>query len=315
MIAPPLNTGHTFWCYCITYSPDGNTIATGDRNGVNLWDADTVQHKATYKGHTDNINSITFSPDGDTILAGTWDGRIHLWEVETGEYKGLRADDDHTLSKTDERGYITRGDHVTSAIYSPDGFFIASAVDEKNVRLWDVTTGKHIATFTGHTDLIHSIAFSPDGSTIASASSDKTVRLWDVATGKHIKTLEGHTNTVYTVAYSPDGNTIVTGVGYGNDGICIWDVVTGELISTLKDRGPKFSIVFSPDGTTIAAASGGGVNLWDADAGILLKTLSGHSGLVETIVYSPDGTTIASVDGDGTMILWDTISAFGVDSR
>ena len=72
---------------------------------------------------------------------------------------------------------------------------LASASSDKTVRLWDLVTGTHKQTLTGHTGPVYSVAFSPDGKILASASGDRTVRLWDPATGDYKQTLEGHTGT------------------------------------------------------------------------------------------------------------------------
>ena len=65
-----------------------------------------------------------------------------------------------------------------------------------------------------------------------------------------------------------------------------------------------WSVVFSPDGNTIASASGDKtVRLWNRD-GELLHTLSGHEEWVRRVVFSPDGKTIASASGDKTVRLW-----------
>ena len=62
------------------------------------------------------------------------------------------------------------------------------------MKLWDVATGKLLATLQGHTDSVSSVAWSPDGKTLASGSGDKTVKLWEAATGKLLATLQGHTD-------------------------------------------------------------------------------------------------------------------------
>lgn len=300
----PLFSGHRRWANCVTYSQDGTTFATANWKGIHLWNAETGKYLRTFKGHTDNVYSIAFSPDGARILAASWDGIGHLWEVDIGEYKRLRVEDD-SQSSGNNKGYVTRRDFVTSAIFSPDGKTIASAIDEKTIRLWDTETGKLTNSLTGHTDYISSIAFSPDGATIASVSKDKTVRLWDIATGQQKSILTGHTDGVYSVAYSPDGKTIVTGAWYGDRVIRMWDATGNAKLPLRIVGGAVVSMAYSPDGTILATSSSSVVRLWDAATKQPKKTLTGHKGRVDNFAFSPDGNTIATVSTDGTMILWD----------
>ena len=59
---------------------------------------------------------------------------------------------------------------------------MASASNDKTVRLWDSATGAVHRTLEGHLNGVFGVAFSPDGKLVASASWDRTVRLWDLAT-------------------------------------------------------------------------------------------------------------------------------------
>ena len=274
-----------------------------------MWNAKTGQHKVTYKGCIGSVYSVAYSPDGKNIVGGSWDGRAHLWNVNTGEYKELETKHDSGPSSADNSGRITRRDYVTAVVYSPDGTMIAGLIDQNTVHLWDAATGKQITTFEGHTDYIYSVAFSPDGATIASASKDKTVRLWDVATGNHITTLIGHTGAVCSVAFSPDGTTIATGAWYSQNTFRLWDAATGQpKMLPAGQSNIVLSIAYSPDGNTIATGNGNQVHLWDATTGTRKSTLTGHKDRVESVVFSPDGTTIATISMDGTMILWDVAS-------
>jgi WD40 repeat protein len=46
------------------------------------------------------------------------------------------------------------------------------------VRVWDIFTGKELASFKGHDGAIHALAISPDGKFAATASTDTTVLVW-----------------------------------------------------------------------------------------------------------------------------------------
>ncbi|MGB7442466.1 MAG: hypothetical protein WA919_15485 [Coleofasciculaceae cyanobacterium] len=66
------------------------------------------------------------------------------------------------------------------------------------------------------------------------------------------------------------------------------------------------SVIFSPDGKTIASASGDWtIKLWNRE-GKLLDTLQSHHAIVNSINFSPDGKMIASASVDGTIKLWNS---------
>ncbi|MBW4428047.1 MAG: hypothetical protein KME50_27300 [Nostoc desertorum CM1-VF14] len=193
---------------------------------------------------------------------------------------------------------------VISVAFSADGKTIASASDDKSVKLWNASTGKEISTLKGHSSAVISVAFSPDGKTIASASSDKSVKLWNASTGKEISTLKGHSSAVISVAFSPDGKTIAS--ASSDNSVKLWNASTGKEISTLKGHSSAVtSVAFSPDGKTIASASGDkSVKLWNASTGKEISTLKGHSSAVISVAFSADGKTIASASDDNNVKLW-----------
>ena len=102
--------------------------------------------------------------------------------------------------------------------FSPDGTKVASGSYRETVKLWDVTSGECLQTFSSvvfiknlRSHSVNSVSFSPDGTKVASGSGDKTVKLWDVTSGECLQTLEGHSSSVTSVSFSPDGTKVASG--------------------------------------------------------------------------------------------------------
>ncbi|RWX51380.1 WD40 repeat, partial [Candidatus Electrothrix marina] len=202
---------------------------------------------------------------------------------------------------------------VRSVAFSPDGRRIASASDDKMVRIWDSTTGKEIFLLQGHTDSVWSVAFSPDGQYIASASRDKTIRIWEATSGKNLLIIQEKEKIhLPCIAFSPSGKGVAaTSSGFA---IRIWDVETGKELTILKGDGQATgSIAFSPDGQLLASTHNGGkIRIWNATSGQEVNSLTGHTAYeIRSVAFSPDGKTLATASWDfkfsidNTVRLWD----------
>ncbi|MEG4048557.1 AAA-like domain-containing protein, partial [Microcoleus sp. Pol17_C1] len=78
-----------------------------------------------------------------------------------------------------------------------------------------------------------------------------------------------------------------------------------ERSSLEGHRSSVISVAWSPDGNTLASASGDNtIKLWNVQTQTELKTLTGHSSSVISVAWSPDGKTLASASDDKTIKLW-----------
>ncbi|MEH2008420.1 serine/threonine-protein kinase [Nostoc sp.] len=219
----------------------------------------------------------------------------------------------HTLT-----GHSGRLSSINALAISPDGYTLASASDEKIVKLWDLNTQKVLASLSGHSQAVKSITFSPDGQILATASDDKTIKLWQVETLEEICTLLGHSHAVKSVAFSPDGQILAS--GSWDKTIKLWDVKTGTEICPMTGHQLQVnSVAFSPQGQLLASASyDRTIRLWQISAlessqrelqnrpcYSLLSTLSGHAWAVLTVAFSPDGQILATGSDDNTIKFWE----------
>ena len=300
-------TGHSAGASSVVFSPNGLQLASGSKDKtVSLWNIATGELLASFTGHKGSVNSVAFSPDGTRVASGSEDHTIRLWGIVTG--KETACLEGHS-------------EPVRSIAFSPDGLRLASASgpafseyvseDKKRdntVKLWDVATGKEMASFVGHKESVGCVTFSPDGLRLASGSKDGTVKLWDAANGDVLATFNGP-NEITTVAFSPDGKRVAAGLGNRGDNylVKIWALASGqETVKLVGHTGFLTSVAFSPDGKQIiSGAQYDTVKLWDAATGTELATLVQDNGVVESVAFSPDGSRIASASEDGTVKLWD----------
>ncbi|KYC40485.1 hypothetical protein WA1_25520 [Scytonema hofmannii PCC 7110] len=288
--------GHESAIFSLALSPDGNILASGgDDKTIKLWEFTTGICIKNLPGHTECIRSVTFSPSG-MLASGALDPIIRLWDVDKGLCIG-------TLEG--------HSNGVPKVIFLDNGNALASSSIDTTIRIWDVSSKRCIKTLQGHNNSVYAIAINPQETLLASGGDDFSVRLWDITSGECIRIFQGMHNWVADLAFAPIGSegeteqekTIVSG-GYDRI-IRLWNL-DGEYRRFTGHTDFLFSVVFSPDGRTIASSSADQtIRLWDVSTGQCLKVLKGHTGTVTRAIFSPDGHLLASSSYDRTIKLWD----------
>jgi len=236
------------WVRCVTFSPDGSTVAAGLFDGTaRFWRLADGQEIRQFTGHDGWVRSVAFTSDGVLFATAADDDAVRIWDAASGALK---------LSIPNLPG-------VRVLALSPDGQTLAAGLQDTSIQLRTVTDGNLLKTLTGHKDWVRSLAFSPDSKTLASGAFDATAILWDVASGAPKFSLTDHQSSVLSVSFSPDGNTLAS--ASVDSTVKLWNVDDGNLLRTLVGHADfVYSVVFSPDGKTIASGSSdNSVRLWD----------------------------------------------------
>jgi WD40 repeat protein len=107
--------------------------------------------------------------------------------------------------------------------------------------------------------------------------------------------------------FSPDSSTLLTGAGYTDSTIRLWDARNGQASGSLEGHGSWVSdLLFTPDGKLLLSSSADQtIRLWDWSNGKSAGVLRGHLDEVHGLALASDGRTLASRCKDGSIYLWD----------
>lgn len=261
---------------------------------------------------------IALSPGEDVLAAGGLQGRLRLFDVQSGQEIRFDAEAE------------TVGPAESVAI-SDDGKWIASAEYKGVVSLWngkenwrrvvlpdDDIRGQHVYDTSAGPGFL---TFLPDKSRLLAGSGryHNSLNLWDVTTAKRDSRYVGHGMPITGVATSRDGSVIVAS---GHASTRVWDA-SGRLLPVTFPRSNSVSI--SRDGKLLAMpvqrhlpqrGGGGipepqlpvpGVDVWDIQSGKLVQSMSDVTSEnygIYSVSFSRDGRLLAGMAKDG-LYIWD----------
>jgi WD40 repeat protein len=310
--------------------PDGRTVFAVSADGKRAVTEGSADAYLVFEVATGKTVRTLKAPGGVGTIAGhelcpaslSGDGRVLAFDSGKGPTRAVIVWDleqDAELAKVS----VPQNQNVTPLL-SPDGKVLATRGlyqpgpnSGAGIQLWDVATGKSIATLTATAGYGSVVTFSADGRTVATSSrSSGTVRLWDATTGKPGLTLLGRSALAVAVAFSPDGKTLAA-LGQ-NGAIDRWALPGGKPLKptslvpsdlAMFDNNPYVEgLMFADNERAVAwgwAQAQRVAMVWEAPDVKSLTSAAGHFGAIAALRFSPDGKEVITAGMDKRVIRWE----------
>jgi U3 small nucleolar RNA-associated protein 13 len=215
---------------------------------VRLWFVPDNGCRAVCEGHTDPVGAVclshfqaTYTSRKAFLVSGAGDKILKRWALPLHSLEHTMKSQTslltfHNLQEASIKkllpSHSIRGHDkdINCVAVSPNDSMLASASQDKSIRLWNTEDLSPIATLTGHKRGVWKVLFSPVDKLLVSCSGDRTVKLWSVVDYTIVKTLEGHTASVLNARFVNHSTQLLSSSADGL--IRLWTVRTGECENT-----------------------------------------------------------------------------------
>lgn len=171
--------GPSFGVYCVTFSPDGQTLASCAGRSVQLWDVGTGRLRVADRVGRD-ARGAAYSLNGKTLAVAISEDRLALCDPDSLDVRSERG------PRPDMKSVLLgHDDSVRRIANSHDGNLLAFAGgshprNSGRLAVWDARTPSLRSLFKVPGGYVRTLAFSHDGRFLAYAAGD-TVTLVETA--------------------------------------------------------------------------------------------------------------------------------------
>lgn len=227
-----------------TFGPD-DLVVTATGYEVRVWEWKTPRLRAKLHLQT-TVNTAEFSGDGTQVVM-TLHPRYSIhdpFDTPHGLIWNWQTDEEFQLRLPDEQARKPFA-ILADACASPDGRWIAGAVFNKTVNVWNANR-ELVHTLQGHQGFVYSCAFSQDSKLLVSAGGDGTVRIWDPEEGREIGMLTSPAIQLRSAAFNRDATLVVASAA--DRRVAVWRVINHKPLAVVRHHaGLVNTAVFHPN--------------------------------------------------------------------
>jgi WD40 repeat protein len=191
-----------------------------------------------------------------------------------------------------------------TACWRPDTPIIGSASADHTARVWCIDSGSCVLQYVGHMGSVNSIRFHPSQDLIVTSSGDQKVHLWKAQLNNlHLETLKSHSSG----EDEPECSEKDDAEGASSSDEKHESVfVRQPLLELLGHSAVVIAADWLVGGSHVVTASWDRTaNMYDAETGALLSTLTGHDQELTNVCGHASQKLIMTSSKDTTFRLWD----------
>ncbi|KAM3857090.1 PWP2 small subunit processome component [Diretmus argenteus] len=215
-----------------------------------VWEWQSESYVFKQQGHFNNMASLAYSPDGQYIVTGGDDGKVKVWNTNSGLC--FVTFTEHTSS-------------ITNVTFTSSGFVIVSASLDGTVRAYDLHRYRNFRTFASPRPAqFSSLAVDVSGELVSAGAMDSfEIFIWSMQTGRLLEILSGHEGPVSCLCFSPV-QSILASASWDRT-VRLWDMMDSwQTKETLRLTTDALSVTYRPDGQEVAVATlDGEISFWN----------------------------------------------------
>lgn len=177
---------HGDWVFGTVFSTDGSHFVSCSRDtALKLVEVGTGSFvddvNSSNKGYGE-INAIARHPNADQVLSVGEDRIPRLYKMFRERRRDVGNTDFNLI-----RAYEAQSGAIKSVAFSSDGSKFATGSSSGEVRVYNVTDGKRLASMQGDTVSVFALSFHPEGTQLAAGGFDGKIRIFDVNSGSQLR--------------------------------------------------------------------------------------------------------------------------------